>query len=244
MFIRKKGSLIVEAAIILPIFILTLLSLILVIRIIGCEENVMRQYVTESEKSAKEAYAVNAISNIVLESRLKKALEEAEKIKLENLNLVDLGGKVRVSRLTYQVKYPLPEPFGRTLDFGEALLFRNFVGSKGDSPPMPTTELEENKESHVVYIFPRAGEKYHSKGCRIVKAAAILRVLSPSLRKNYKPCKHCKPKDIPDGSKVCCFPSGDVFHSPTCFTVKRYVIEMQKQDAEYRGYTPCSICGG
>ena len=52
----KKGSLLIETAIILPLFLLAILSICILIRIIGTEENMMHSFAEEGKKIAKESY--------------------------------------------------------------------------------------------------------------------------------------------------------------------------------------------
>jgi len=53
---NKRGSLFVEASILFPMFLLAILSICVLIRIIGTEENTIRSFAEEGQKIAKEAY--------------------------------------------------------------------------------------------------------------------------------------------------------------------------------------------
>ena len=53
---NKRGSLFVETAIILPLFLLAVLSISVLIRITAVEENTMRCFAEEAQKTSKEAY--------------------------------------------------------------------------------------------------------------------------------------------------------------------------------------------
>jgi hypothetical protein len=52
----KRGSLFVETAIVLPLFLLAVLSISILIRITAVEENTMRCFSEEAQKTLKEAY--------------------------------------------------------------------------------------------------------------------------------------------------------------------------------------------
>ncbi|OPZ82855.1 MAG: hypothetical protein BWY74_04564 [Firmicutes bacterium ADurb.Bin419] len=62
---------------------------------------------------------------------------------------------------------------------------------------------------------------------------------------SYSPCRLCHPENIRNGNLVYCFmTSGYAYHKGDCKMVDKYVISMEKYQAEERGYTPCLKCGG
>ena len=102
-----------------------------------------------------------------------------------------------------------------------------------------------DEDSEPVFIFPKRGEKYHSKGCTFLRAASTSAALSGTIRKKYKACPLCHSSRAADGSLVYYFPSdGEDFHLPGCPALQRNYIEIDKGTALRRGYTSCSKCGG
>lgn len=263
----KRGSLIVEAAISLPIFVLAVLTLILIIRLIGCAENVMYYFAEEAGRVGKEAYvtnrltetaeidpiapvAVSGLPQMALQQRLRRCLEENEAVHIEHLRVdqfiylfpgVRLDGLI-TGRLTYEIELPLPASLNRRACFGERLLWRGFIGRTGSSSPLPYSQMEQNQPANPVYVFPKAGERFHASGCRIIAVDPVERILNAGIRRSYAACRLCQPQQAADGGIVYCFPKGKSYHRGSCFLVKRYVVEMEKCDAEARGYTPCSFC--
>jgi hypothetical protein len=110
---------------------------------------------------------------------------------------------------------------------------------------MTFEEMEEDDDSHLVWIFPRAGEKYHGEDCSYIKNEPREELLSGTVRRSYSPCALCKPGELGDGSLVYVFPkAGGAYHRGECYVVERYVISMSEDDAKGKGYSACSKCGG
>lgn len=265
---RKKGHITVEAAIFLPLFILAMLSLICLIRMIGIEENVMRVYTDEASGIAKEAYiaelkevpeeiGIETISGVAHEAifriRLYERIQEEENRGVFDLRLMEFkylyessGVSGLISgNLSYKTKIPLPIGFKRVLEFEERLLFRGFIGADSNYKPMPYQKMETEEESEIVYVFPRAGERYHKPSCSVIKVCPKEVFLSPKIKNEFTPCRLCRPDQTSNGSKVYCFDkSGKAYHRGNCPLVDRYVIPMEKEEAIEKGYTPCKVCGG
>ena len=110
---------------------------------------------------------------------------------------------------------------------------------------MPFEEMEEESGSVTVWVFPARGERYHKESCLFVSNEPREFVLTDQLRRNYAPCPICDSEELPNGSLVYCYPAyGESYHRGSCSQVDRYVVPMELEDAQSRGYTPCSKCGG
>lgn len=252
---KRKGSMFVEAAIVLPIFFMAILSIVLTIRLAAVEANTMECFSKVSQEYAREMYLTGRgpLQNFVFEARVKSEVAEKEKLDLRNpriQNHFGLGealtdpGLVNASFL-YEVDLTLPLRLNRGLSFQEHLVFRGFIGRESWEDGFGFDEMEKSDNPNGVFVFPRAGERYHKADCRIIEVYPVEKILSPGLKKKYSPCKLCKSGDLPYGCKVYCFEStGKVFHKGICTTVDRYVVEIDKEEAIERGYTPCAFCGG
>ncbi len=266
--VSKKGSAVVEAAIFLPVFFLALLSIVLLIRLITVDGAIMEIYTKEAAIVAKEAYlsevpvmpdgietkiAGGLTHGTVMTLRIREKAENKEKLPLSNIRmqsflyLFESRGTDSLIRsdLVYESNIPLPAGFGRTLNFRRVFLFRAFVGSTGQLDPMDFSEMEKNEKSKSVYVFPRAGQRYHKKNCSVIVVYPIETYLTKSLHKKYEPCKLCHPNERAWGSKVYYFPKdGLVYHRENCPLVERYIVEMDEQEAIEKGYSACKMCGG
>ncbi len=306
---NKKGSLFVETALILPLFLLAILSICVLIRITAVEENTMRSFAEEAQKIAKEAYLTRLdlnpeepdllpeepdlipdgsdlnpeeselipdgsdliseepdlipaehedkiveglIHGAIFELRILNRLkEETVSLKDASLNRFEyLYSDEKTSGLIhcgirYGVELPLPLEFHRQLQFEQRLLFRGFIGVSGDGEGMGFERMETQDDAFTVYVFPRAGERFHQLNCRVIEVYPRETVLSPTIRKQYSPCKICDAASLPFGCRVYCFDTaGKAFHKGSCPTVDRYVIGLDREEALDKGYTSCAYCGG
>jgi hypothetical protein len=146
--------------------------------------------------------------------------------------------------LNYDVNIRFPIPFYKELPVSESLMMRGFIGKKEDADPLSFEELETEKKSELVWIFPRAGGKYHGENCIYIKSEPRQVIMTYQIRKNYNPCSLCHSGNLPDGSLAYCFRTGEAYHGGSCPIVDKYVISIEKEEAIARGYTACSKCGG
>lgn len=247
----KKGSLFVETAVVLPFFLMAIITISLLVRVVAIEENTMLCFADESHKYAKEMY-LTEFTHVFHEERLLNRLNAVESARLKNerveyrhsiLHEKDLG-KTNAF-LSYELEIPLPFSFKRELKLEQHLFFRGFIGADNPGEAMGFDAMETGESSSSVYVFPRAGERYHRIDCRVIDVYPVEKVLSKDLMKKYEPCKLCKAETLSPGCLVYCFDKcGKVYHKGSCVTVDRYVVEMDSEEAIEKGYTPCSFCGG
>lgn len=263
--INRKGSLFVEASIVFPMFLLAVISICTLIRVVGTEENTMRCFAEEGQKTAKELFLTQLdllpegyikegeVHIDLLEFRTFRRIEKEESLKVKDLQLnryrqIFNGARDDASvfcSLSYGIEIPLPLMFQRELQFEQRLLFRGFVGADNEGEGLGFDTMETPEGLSTVYVFPRAGEKFHQIDCRIIENYPKLMVLSADLKRKYNPCKLCGAGDLPWGSRVYCFDrSGKVYHKGSCTIVDKYIIGIDRDEAIEKGYTPCFYCGG
>lgn len=247
-----------EAAIFLPIFIIGVLTFAYLIKFMSVEEAVFHSFADEARVLSAEAGANPLESGADLASAHLFELKLKERIYDENgkdvssvdidqfllLNYINgMSGMITMD-LNYDVNIRLPIPFYEKLPVSESLLFRAFIGKEERLDPLPFEEMEKVKKSDLVWIFPRAGERYHGENCTYIKSEPKQLVMSDQVRRKYKPCGICDSRDLPEGSLVYCFTTGQSYHAGSCPTVDKYVISIEKEEAVKKGYTACSKCGG
>lgn len=246
----KRGSYIVEAVLVLPVFILAVIMLMSIIPVMGQCENVYFSVCDEMRKeSVKAVYAPEPVT---------PAMRTAERIRNENrdvtacsintikylyasrgmTDLITMEGKVTLE------KKSLFSLYGRT-EYDVSVTGRAFTGTNGKNTCLDEDEFKKKKKAEPVYVFPEYGEKYHKKNCTYLNACCEKRILNSALKKKYKPCKACRAGKARNGTTVYCFSKeGEVYHLGNCRHVKKAFVEMEKEDAIRKGYTPCSKCGG
>jgi hypothetical protein len=160
-----------------------------------------------------------------------------------------VGGKSHdnliASSVSYDTPILLPHIFASKLTVGDAILCRAFVGADNKGTPLPFDEMEKDDDGVMVWVFPRAGERYHGENCSVIKNNPREVILTSSVRRSYSACSLCKPGSISDGNLVYVFPkTGGVYHLGSCYIVERYVIQISEEDAKQQGYSACQRCGG
>ena len=250
LFRNSSGSYTVEAALILPLFILGVMTIAFLIRIIGIEGAVMQITADEAARLAVDSYAVRsgALFEPVLTSRIMSECEDVGAVDVRNYEyLTERGGIDGIITCTVvsDVRLPLPFPLVRGKTVTNGVMARAWIGKTGTGTPMPFEEMETDSDSITVWVFPQRGERYHKESCLFVTNEPRQMVLTADVRRHYTPCQICGAADLMNGSLVYCYPAyGEAFHRAGCSQVDKYVIPMDLEDAQSRGYTPCSKCGG
>ena len=249
MLISKKGSYLVEAAISLPVFLIAVMALSSVILMYACIEDCSFAAANELRRFAAEAAVAD--TSLAMPYRIKTEILSGHS-QVDSARLTDAG--FRTSRwgidelliVDYRLRLRTGNPLGikAAADYDLSLVTRAYAGRIRPDDAM-TAEDFMDEDSEPVYIFPRRGERYHSKGCTFLRAAYTSRALSSSLKRQYKACPLCHSGKAGEGTLVYCFPAdGEAYHLSGCPSMQRNYIETEKRTAVERGYTPCGKCGG
>ena len=246
--INKKGSYLLESAIALPIFLIAVIVMSSIILMYACIEDCNFIAANELRRSAAESAVMN--TSMTTPYRLKKEIESKHR-QIESTSLEDsinMGSRWGVDDLIgvrYRLTLRQNNPLGinAKADYTLSLVTRAYVGRERNEGNMSADEFAGDGEP--VFIFPKRGQKYHSKGCGFLKAASRSGSLNSSIKSKYKSCPLCHSSKASEGSLIYYFPSaGDDYHMPGCVSLQRNFIEIDKSVAIERGYTPCSKCGG
>ena len=249
MHINKRGSYLVEAAISLPVFIIAVIVMSSVILMYACIEDCA--FIAANELRRGAAEAVIADTSIALPHRIRKELEDKHS-QVHSARLIDAGfrserwGVDELLLVDFRLTLKTNNPLGirAEADYDLALVTRAYVGRERDETNMTAEEFAD-EDAEAVFIFPKRGEKYHSKGCTFLRAASTSAALSGSIKRRYKACPLCHSGRAADGALVYYFPSdGEDYHLPGCPSLQRNYIEIDRGTALKRGYTSCSKCGG
>lgn len=249
--LNKKGFLTVEAAIFLPVFIIGVLTFAYLIKFMSIQEAVFHSFADEARVLGSEA-RINPAAASLFELKLKDRVYDENGDNISEADIAHFiylyetrGASGMISMdLNYDVNIKLPIPFYKKLPVSESLMFRGFVGKEETAPPLLFEEMEKDKKSDLVWIFPRAGGRYHGENCTYIKSEPRQMIMSNQIKRKYEPCGICDSRDLPNGSLVYCFRSGQSYHGGNCPIVDKYVISIEKEEAIERGYTACLRCGG
>jgi competence protein ComGC len=263
---NKKGFLIVEATIVLPIFIIGVLTLGCLIPMMAVKERVMNFYVDAASQVAISAYVSN--KNLILgelngrvaggiaakaylnagvkHGCLGDGVQEPTDLNLRKFRYLYADNRIEgliSGEFAYTYNIPFPLLFYGDPSLADFLVFRGYVGTSIENDPMSYEEIACGDDGETVVIFPRYGKRYHSRECRMVSVYPVEVVLTKSLMRSYDSCKICGSDDLTFGSIVYCFTTdGRVYHKGNCPTVDKYVLVISRTKAEARGYMPCALC--
>ena len=247
--INKKGSYILEAAIVLPLFISAVIVMNSVILMYTCIEDC--NFIAANELRRSAAEAVIADTSLTVPYRIKKEIL-GKHSQVESMKLTDAGfrtsrwGTDELIAVSFRMKlkgYGSPA-FNAGAHYDLSLVTRAYVGRERDEAAMSADEFMD-KDAEAVFIFPKRGEKYHSESCDFLKAASRSAALNEEIRRKYHSCPLCHSGKAENGSLIYYFPAaGEDYHLPGCAALQRNYIEIDKSTAIERGYTPCSKCGG
>ncbi|MDF2655115.1 MAG: hypothetical protein K0R19_1589 [Bacillota bacterium] len=247
----KRGFLTVEAAIFLPIFIIGVLTIAYLIKFMAIQERVFHALTDEARALSAEA-VLTPLGALNFEAALKSRLYSENDIMISNVDLDQFHylyadgtyGMISMD-LNYDVDVRLPLQFYSPMPVSESLMFRAFIGKTMDQENVSLAELEKEKESHLVWIFPTAGKKHHDKDCIYIANEPMETSMTAAIKRSYDACKLCESKNMVNGSTAYVFTkSGKVYHRGSCPIVDKYVTSIEKEEAQRKGYSPCSKCGG
>lgn len=236
-----------ETAISLPIFLIAVIVMSSIILMFSCIEDANFIVATELRRGAAEAVIGN--QSLLIPGRIEDRIFEHSQV--DEINVLDYEYRVKrwnqdelipfKIKMHMQTKNPLN--LASSANYDVACVARAYVGKEREIDPMSVAEMMSN--GNAVYIFPASGKKYHSKGCSFLTAACQATILDSRLRNIYTSCPICHSKDAAIGTLVYYFPkAGESYHLPNCKALERNYIEVEKEVAIKRGYTPCAKCGG
>lgn len=246
----NKGSAIIDAACCIPVFVIAMGIILSLITQAGHEARAVRG-LTEASNAAVLSFAASDSSDAAAAAAFYAAYYLYYKDEgCENgggLPFASFGNSERlagglavdnVARVSVRQTrtIPVPKAFIKGIVSEKHLYFRPFFGESGGAA---------DYDPERVYVFPKSGERYHCKGCRVLYGGGIPELLSGNIRTRYRPCKLCKPEELGNGASVCLYSSeSGAYHRKECPVISKSYISMPKSEALRRGYTPCMICGG
>jgi len=245
---QKKGVYTIEAAVCLPLVMLAVITLGYFLEADSAWENCVDAALREC--SYAQASGLDSAKLTVGMRLRRQASDFGQDVDLRVIRQrysYSEGGRTDLNsfRLKAEVDLPLPLGFGRVFEYERPVKYRDFTGLKYQRPSLGAEGLQQDETSEEVWIFPQLGTKYHDADCTYVKASVHSCILTGALKQKYSACGMCRSADLPAGSVVFCFTGDDTcYHRGTCRSIRRHTIVIDKGEAEDRGYTPCSKCGG
>lgn len=244
----RRGSYTVEAAIVMPIFILAMIALVSVVLVFATGENMVfsmcdQHILADIEASAMEEGITLPVATLLRVKEENPGLSYALVTDYQYLHEEDgMTGLISMEISgSYKLANILLFPVGG--EVSERVRSRAFTGLYKPTPE--GDNLAEDDEPEIVYVFPMHGEKYHNRECPFLNPACQRVFLTEDVQNQFAPCSICKSQDAKEGESVYCFfKEGKVYHYGKCSMVDKYYVEIEKKDALAQCYMPCMTCGG
>ena len=223
--------------------------------------------IIDLKKLGKELYTVDPlgvkrfVGTSVIEARINENLDSKVK---NNYNIV---GNVTVESSKYDIKetanarannieidklidvtmaYSIESPFSLRLfsdvHISQRVIARQWTGTDQIENPLSFEEMQNEKNANEVFIFTKAGEKYHAEDCRFVKSVATKMPLTSEMLDEYEICSYCDEVGLFIGEQVYMFKNGDKIHRENCFLIDKEIKGLSKEIAIEKGYEPCKEC--
>lgn len=248
--IKMNGFITLEAAIFLPVFIIGILTIGYLMKFIYVQENILYAVCDEAKQISKNAYIIKVapFSSLIIEKRLEMENKNVDEVETEKFRYIYSWhglDELIMYEVSYWMDIKLPIQLYKGFQGKETVVFRGFTGSLKAADGTDFDEMETEKQSVKVWIFPTAGKRYHMRDCPYISVFPTEEILTKEIKNKYHSCPICGSKDIETGNLIYCFErTGEAYHTGDCPTVNKYIIEIEKETAVNKGYGPCSKCGG
>lgn len=238
------GSLTVEAALVLPVFLFAMVMILFLFRIMQI------QYIVENslDKAVAEVSLMDEISEKAAENMTKAVFYKELAVQNCPVSHIQLGiagfswKQTRVDKrvIDAQIRYSVPFPlrfFGKkSIELRDSCRMVRWIGNQESN--------SGNQEQEWVYVTPREQVFHTSRTCTHLKLS-VMAVSSDRLNTDWNTCSacgHCARGKKP-GAVVYVTREGESYHlKVNCSGLKRTVYMIPKEQTG--GKRPCTRCGG
>ena len=243
--IKYHASMSVEAALVLPIFLFFIMTILMGIEIVRAQSNVWGSLCqSESDYFFRQCTEILRYQSFTEEVG-NGSLGKDEKIQIRNESDVFGTGKIEIYA-NYQIKsfiswMPIRITGQEKLKFEERIFGHAFVGYHG-----PVDGNGGNVQGEYVFVT-KTGVRYHNNiecvSLKIHPTAVPYDEISEKRNADggkYYPCERCRPKRQ---GVVFLTKEGDRYHRESnCSSLKRTVYAITLRQAIEEGKTPCARC--
>ena len=244
-----------EAALVLPLFLFAFVTLLIPMRILDTERQVLAAAEAAAEEISRSGYFLlenpdgretlsEAAAFVYAEAAIRTRLKDADLdgLSLAGSRLLSDGETVDL-KVTYRHRFPFPVLRMQSVQRTVRCVRRAWIGMEDGAAEGSGTPLQE--PDRMVYVG-KDGTRYHeSRTCHYlyndltaVPLAQIGQHRSAD-GSRYVPCSRCGSEA---GSMVYILPSGSRYHSgPGCTAIQAYARAVPKSQVQHLG--ACSYCG-
>ena len=239
---NNKGSITVEAAIIIPIFIFAMLFIYITIESIRTKTFVYEGFAETADVLAQETYIQNGnvvLANYYLQEKIdnnylvEKRVENGIKgISFSGSNFLTSDGHLELN-IKYQIKFELPFLGDFNVKIKEKIKQKAYIGKKNN-------KILQGEDVVDMYVFVAENKSvYHSsRTCSHLLLSISSSNIQQAKENGYKSCDICKNFNK---ESVFITQDGKKYHSEiSCSGLKRTVY--RKKLSEVSGLGGCSRC--
>jgi len=188
---KCRGSMMVEACLFLPIFLVLLMAMAGAFRFLQLEESLLFSGLTQMQQCSAEMslnYPVAKVSRLYLEHQIiQNTLDDMGK---HQRRWIDLVGVTDKGMFFSQEEWEHYEEVQCRIHCSWSLGNNRKFGGFSDELRF-TGRVWKGENSISVWIFPTWGECYHTEDCYISGGTRLRTVRSIALEQGYRPCQHC-----------------------------------------------------
>lgn len=198
----RKGSYLTEAALTLPLMILSFAALALIVNIIASCENI--GFVTSCQMK-KHLLFDGSIFNTVslcrnLEAEISEQCPQVTDFHIKSVRSgYQNGGVYDLISITTETSFRVISSvgIGGGVTFKEKLMARAYTGSLQDSAPLEEAAFTKGGPAKDVIIYPKYGERFHKDACGIVQQqkedgnTGWTMDYEEAKRQGFTPCQIC-----------------------------------------------------
>ena len=162
---KKRGYVIVEAAILTPVFLFAVVLLVYLLQVLHFQEII---HFEASQNLAKLSWESqlggNGFSERMYESRTYHDAHQKIKKEIDIDASVKVEDEVYLVDLTYPIRLSLPFGLPDVIPIRDHLAARRWSGADLSGNEIPFSAMEAEEDQYV-YVFPNYGERYHHGNC-------------------------------------------------------------------------------
>ena len=163
---NKRGYIIAEAAILMPVFLFSVVLLIYMVKIVHFQE-IVHFEASENLIGLASQYRVGGASfgERMYESRVYHDVQGRVEKELNIEASVRNENEVYIADISYPISLKLPFGLYDDIFIRELLACRRWSGADNTGEAYSFDAMRLEDDGRYVYIFPRYGERYHDGGC-------------------------------------------------------------------------------
>lgn len=241
-FASFRGSLSLEACLVIPLFVMFLMTIILSVEMVRLQTNLFEALHQGYSSCFEDVDGKEALSRayLYMDSRKYPYICLSGNLDIEDISTVSTDGIVEL-KTCYRLKdfiFYLPTGVGRISDrvYGHA-----FTGYS-----MSTQDVETMEEEYV-YVTATGSKFHRSSECSYIRVTVIpvdysyMEYGRNNDGAKYYPCEICHPGK---GGTLYITREGNRYHGNRgCSGLKRTIKILTEREAIDSGYTACSKCG-